>query len=98
MNYAIKPLQDWFAENAMNPVFALSEFCKTFHVLADVQQNNEVTFSTTPDSTFNSDIDGSVFEFGTWIYLRNIKDVKSSTLAQGTGGEKKPEPTRNIKK
>lgn len=88
---AVKYVQNWFAENSMNPLFALSEFCRTHKVEANVK-NKEVRFH---DEAGLNDIakalDGFTFEIETWKFIRNLNDAGSTEVSpkQQSGTVKK---------
>lgn len=74
-------VKEWFARNGMNPLFALSEFCRVHKIEAKIN-SKEVTFIDEREHTdMGKLLDGSVFEIGTWKFLRNqnVRSTESST-------------------
>lgn len=74
-------VKEWFTQNQMNPVFAISEFCRLHKVEARIK-NNEVVFVDEREHTdIGKLLDGNVFQIDTWKLLRNqnVRGTESST-------------------
>lgn len=76
-------VQNWFAENSMNQIFALSEFCRIHKVEANIK-NKEVRFHDEAGLNDKAKaLDGCTFEIGTWKFIRNLNDAGSSEVFTG---------------